>query len=191
MCIRYNVEFWLPYKDTDADWERKVRRGLASPGTNPDGRTVFFFECNGRFYKTAKCAASTIEDGGTYGGRIFDFCYEDDDCFLRLKELESQNTADMKMAKQAERERWATDLQEEATRYWKRAYDGWTSAYDNHRDCPWRRYQSTLYNWLKRADIVRDEASISDDLRMGSHPGRAEDPITGITRHYDAPQRRY
>lgn len=191
MCIRYNIEFWLPYKDEDAEWERKVRRGLARPGTNPDARTIKFFECNGRFHKAAQCPASSIQEGGTYGNRLLDFCYEDEDCFLRLKVLESQNTSDKNVAKEAESDRWPTEMQAEATRFWKKAYDNWTSAYDNHRNCPYRRYQSALLRELKRADIVQDARALDEDLRMGAHPGSEEEPVVGIQRHYDAPQRRY
>lgn len=189
MCIRYKVEFWLPYNETEAEWEQKVRRGLSRPGTNPNGKTLVFFKCQDHYYRRAQCAEP--QDGGTYGNRIFDFCYEDVDCFLRLKTLEAQNTEDRKVAERAEDERWPPSMQAEATRFWKLAYDGWTSAYDNHRDCPHRRYQNKLYNELKRANIVMDQPSMPEDQRMGSHPNESKEPISGMPRQYDAPQRRY
>lgn len=192
MCIRYNVEFWMPCDIKESDWESKVRRGLARPGTNTKARRIIFFECGkGRFLKASRCAIETIEEGGTYGGRIFDFCYQDDDCFLRLKELEAQTTEDRQVAKQAENERWPTHQQAEATRFWKESYDGWTSAYENHRECPSRRYYNKLYTDLRNSFIVSDHRTYSNDLRLGTHPGTAEEPISGIPRHYDAPERRY
>lgn len=191
MCIRYHIEFWMACKATDADWERKVRRGLARPGINPDATKIRFFECKGRFHKSVQCTATNVDEGGVYGNRILDFCEEDDDCFLRLKTLEAQNTEDERIAKQAERERWPTSDQAEATRYWKKSYDDWTSAYDNHRDCPYRRSQSKLWAELKRAGVVKDNFSIPDDQRLGAHPGTAEEPISGMPRQYDAPERRY
>lgn len=191
MCIRYNIEFWTPCKIESAEWERRVKRGLARPGENRDARIIDFYECNGAHHRYARCAPDSTQQGGCYRGRIMDFCYEDQDCFLRMVELQAACTVAKRAAQAADQEREHPDIQLNAQKAWKKAYDEWTSAYDHHRECPWRRYSSELFRLLKRAGIVMDRQMIDDQTRMGAHPGSQKEPIVGIQRHYDAPPRRY
>jgi hypothetical protein len=83
------------------------------------------------------------------------------------------------------------DVQASATEEWRKAYNDWTSAYENHRDCPDRRYASEILRRLKRADVVQDQRYFPDDSRLGAHPRTAQEPVVGIQRHYDAPRRRF
>lgn len=87
--------------------------------------------------------------------------------------------------------REARIVQDEFTSRWRKAYDDWMSAYENHRDCPDRRQMSQLFQELKRAGIVLDQMYMPDATRLGAHPSSAQEPIVGITRHYDEPARRY
>lgn len=193
MCIRYHIEFWLPVSNEKPDWERRVKRGLVQPGTNGNSRLIPFYECNGRFLLHATCPRNDIRDGGYYRNRIADFCYQDNDCFVRLAELQSACTAAKREAEEMDASREAPVLQHGFTGRWKQAYDDWMSAYENHRDCPGRRQRSQLFQDLKRAGVVLDQMYISDATRLGAHPSSVPEPIVGITRHYDAPvwERRY
>lgn len=191
MCIHYNMEFWLPVKNDNPDWERKVKRGLAQPDQNNDAIRVSFYECKGAFSTQARCRPGLIAQGGCYGGRITDFCYKDDDCLLRLVELQCACDAAKKAAEQADEDRVHPEKQAEITQEWRKAYDDWMSAYEHHRECPDRRYMSQLFQKLKRANVVADKVYHPDSVRLGDHPGRAPEPIVGILRQYDAPPRRY
>jgi hypothetical protein len=48
MCIRYNIEHWLPVSKACPDWERQVKRCLSRPGQNPTARVFNFYECRGQ-----------------------------------------------------------------------------------------------------------------------------------------------
>lgn len=190
MCIRYHIEIWLPVSKDKPDWERRVKRGIVQPGMNVDARIIPFYECRGRFLLHAVCSRSAIRDGGCYRGRILDFCYQDYDCFQRLAELQATCTAAKREAEAMESVREARTVQDEFTGRWKRAYEDWMSAHENHRDCPGRRHMSQLFQELKRAGIVLDQMYMPDATRLGAHPSSVPEPIVGITRHYDGPARR-
>lgn len=151
MCIRYHIEFWLPVSKDKPDWERRVKRGLVQPGTNMDVRKIPFYECRGRFLLHATCPRSEIRDGGCWRGRILDLCYQDNDCFLRLAELQAACTAAKREAEVMDVVREAPSIQNGYTQRWRKAYDDWMMAYENHRDCLDRRYKSQLFQDLKRA----------------------------------------
>jgi hypothetical protein len=157
-------------KQSIPDYERQVKRGLIRPGQNPTARVFNFYECRGQFFKQARCPLSEICQGGCYRGRILDFCYQDDDCFLRLVELQAACTAAQREAETMESVRERPDVQASATEEWRKAYNDWTSAYENHRDCPDRRYASEIFRLLKRADVVQYQRYIPDDSRLGAHP---------------------
>lgn len=190
MCIRYNIDFWLPISNDQPDWERRVKRGLAQPGWNTGALVVHFYECRGKLLKQAACAPYEIRQGGCYRGRILDFCYQDEHCFLRMMEMQSACTAAKREAERMEGAREHPEIQTEVTNQWRKAYDDWLSAYEHHRGCPDRRYMSPLFQELKRAGIVFDKTYIDDATRMGAHPSTEAEPIIGITRQYDAPPRR-
>jgi hypothetical protein len=191
MCIRYNIEHWLPVSKEYPDWDRRVKRGLAQPGQNPSARVINFYECRGQFLKQARCPPHEIRQGGCYRGRTLNFCYQDDDCFLRLAELQSACTAAQREAEAMEGLREHNSIQANVTQKWKQAYEDWTSAYENHRDCPDRRYGSEIFRQLKRADVAQDQRYIPDDSRLSAHPSYAQAPVVGIQRHYDDPRPRY
>lgn len=185
MCIRYQVEFWLPTSEEDVDRERKVKRGLVQPGTNPLARVVPFYECKGRLFPDRQCPDYLIRWGGTYKEQILDFCYEDDDCFLRIKQMEAAYTRAGRYAQAVEAIREGTTVQNHYTQAWKKAYDDWCSIYEHHKDCPWKRYNHILMDRLKSRNILQDQPFLDDDTRLGRHPNTAEDPVTGVNRHYD------
>jgi hypothetical protein len=187
MCIRYHIEHWLPVSKDNPDWERRVRRGLAQPGMNSDARKIPFHECRGRFLLHATCPRSEIRDGGCWRGRILPFCYQDNDCFLRLAELQAACTAAKREAEVMDVVREAPLVQNGYTERWRKAYDDWMMAYENHRDCPDRRYRSEVFQGLKRAGVVLDQMYIPDSTRLGAHPSSVPEPIVGITRHYNPP----
>ena len=191
MCIHYNMEFWLPVLNDNPDWERRVKRGLAQPDHNNDAVRVSFYECKGVFSTQARCRLGLIAQGGCYGGRITDFCYKDDDCLIRLVELQCAYDAARKAAELADEDRLHPNRQAEITQEWRKAYDDWMSAYEHHRECPDRRYMSGLFQQLKRANVVADKVYLPDVVRLGEHPGKAPEPIVGILRQYDPPPRRY
>jgi hypothetical protein len=191
MCICYHIEFWLPVSNDKPDWERRVKRGLVQPGLNVDARIIPFYECRGRFLLHAVCPGKDIRQGGCYRGRILDFCYQDNDCFVRMAELQAACTAAQREAEAMEALREHPTLQTGATDRWRQAYDDWMSAYEHHRDCPDRRYMSRLFQDLKRAGVVLDKMYIDDATRLGVHPRSAPQPIVGINRQYDGPARRY
>jgi hypothetical protein len=58
MCIRYNIEHWLPVSKAYPDYERQVKRGLIRPGQNPTARVFNFYECRGQIFKQARCPNS-------------------------------------------------------------------------------------------------------------------------------------
>jgi hypothetical protein len=191
MCIRYYIEHWLPISNDKPDWERRVERGLARPGQNANARIIDFYECRGQFLKQARCAPHEITQGGCYHNRILDFCYQDDDCFRRLVEVQSACTAAQREAEAMDSAREHPDIQANVTEEWRQAYNDWTSVYENHRQCPDRRYNSHLFKQLMVADVVRDQRYIPDATRLGAHPRSAQAPIVSIQRHYDGPKRRY
>lgn len=189
MCICYNIEFWTPCGIKSAEWERRVKRGLALPGQNPEAKIIVFYECNGGFYPSPRCG--NITQGGNYRGRIAPFCYEDNDCFMRMVELQAACTVARRECQQVERERRHPEWQREMQEKWKKAYDEWTSGYELHRDCPDRRYDSRLLRALKRARCLMDQPAMNDRSRMGAHPSTEPDPYVGISRLHDPPKRRY
>ena len=191
MCIQYNIEFWLPVGNDQPDWERKVKRGLAQPGTNPAATRIKFHECRGAFLKQARCDPTLVRQGGCYGGRILDFCYQDEDCLERVVDFQATYNTTRRDAELAEQNRLHPDTQAEVNREWRKAYDEWMSAYEHHRGCPDRRAVSTIFQELKRVRIVTDSSYLDDEDRLGPHPGTAREPIVGINRLHDAPRRRY
>lgn len=190
MCIRYNIEFWLPAGDNNTDWERRIERGLAQPGQNHSARVIHFFECQGQLLLQSRCPLNRITQAGCYRNYILDFCHCDRDCYFRLEELQAACTAAKRHAEAMDRVREAATIQQAATAAWKKAYDDWMSAYEQHRDCPKRRDASPLVRDLKRAEVLADMARMSDQDRMGAHPSTAKEPILGIQRHYDEPRPR-
>lgn len=158
---------------------------------NADARIIPFYECSGRFLLHAVCPWKDIRQGGCWRGRILDYCYQDHDCSRRVVALQAACAAAKRAAEEMDAAREAPALQHGSMARWRKAYDDWMSAYENHRDCPGRRQESQLFQILKRAGVVLDAAYIPDAARLGAHPNSMQEPIVGFARHYDGPARRY
>lgn len=152
-----------------------------------------FWECGDRYYAhdRPQCDQSNRRIGGSRTGRITEFCSADDDCRRRLRHFGSRSYAAKRAAVEAERSRVPREAQERATHLWREAYDDWQYARDTHRQCPYARAHHELYQALVRAKVLIEPERMSDERRLGRDPNTAREPIEGIPRQHNAPERRY
>jgi hypothetical protein len=106
-------------------------------------------------------------------------------------DFQSACTVAERNAKRAERARENPSIQTEYTGVWRQAYDDWMAAYGRYRDCPGRRYASSLIWDLKTASVLPDTNYTNEETRLGPRPSTVAEPIVGMNRQYNAPSRRY